>query len=989
MSTDVGSLKAKVSLDAVEFNKGIKELSQKMQIISQDFKLASGGLDKFKDAAEISRLKITQLTGQIEGQKKIVDQFRAAHQKASDQFGEGSKKALDYEVKLKKAENTLQSMERQLKTSTAELKIQSSAFTTLSKKMEDISKKANEFGTKMTSVGKTLSMGVTAPIVGIGIAVVSMGMDFEAQMSRVKAISQATGDEFTQLNDLALKLGADTAFSAKQSAEGMENLASAGFKTNEIMAAMPGMLNLAASGGLDVATASDIAASALRGFGLDANQSGHVADVLAKAAADTNASVTDMGMSLKYAAPSAYGLGMSLEEVSAAIGIMANAGIKGEMAGTTLRGSLISLASPSEEAASLMEDLGFNAFDAQGKMLPFKDVIDNLQKSTKKLSDEKKADALATIFGKESLSGMMTLIQAGPSEIDKLTKSFEKSDGAAKAMAETMLDNIKGSMEAMKGSLETAAITLSTVLAPSIIAITEKITELANKFAALSPETQKTILVIAGIAAAIGPVLVIVGTLITAVGAIAGVFATVSGAIAVLTTGATVAVAGVAGVSAASVTLAGVFTALTGPIGIAVAAVALLAAGGVLLANKLRQEVIPATDLFGDETSDATKKEVTAYMDLNDKVGVSLLSFQANNTKITADIAKDMIATFETMGTQIKAGRDKHYTEDLANLTKFYTDQGTLNSADAKDTLAKMKKDHTDKEAAVGDFAVKIKAIYDKAAADHRELTQKEEDDVKAIKDRMQAVAIQALTESEAEQKAILTRMRLQAKDISTLQASEVIEASGKQRDETTKLANDQYENVVNTIARQRDEGVLTSDDQAQKMIAAAERTRSETVRKAGEMHTAVVGELGKQNADVLTKLNESDGSVKTHWQNLKEWFSNNPLIRQIITGESTSTDQRATTHMGENATGTNNWRGGLTRVNEKGGEIMNLPRGTQIIPHDISLAIAKNSSGATVINFNIENKGTIVGSNGMKEFAKTVSTEIARTTGLAMGGAW
>ena len=878
---DVGSLKAKVSLDTVEFNKGVKELSQKMQIISQDFKLASGGLDKLKDAAEISRLKITQLTGQIEGQKKIVDQFRAAHQKASDQFGEGSKQALDYEVKLKKAEVTLQSMERQLKTSTAELKIQSSTFTTLSKKMEDISKKANEFGTKMTSVGKNLSMGVTLPIVGLGVAAVKLASDLSENMNKVDVSFKDNADEVKIWSDTTLESFGISKGSALEMASLFGDMAS----------------------GMDINT---------------------------KSAADMSTNMV---------------------------------GLAGDLASFKNIGL--------DQASNALKGI----FTGEGESLKSLGVI--------MLDSTLAAFALET--GQKTLYKNMDQGQKVMLRYEYVLSKTKNSQGD---FARTS-DGTANQMRIFGETMKELGASMGQYILPVITPLIAKLSEMAQAFGKLDEGTKKTILVIAGLAAAIGPLLIAGGAMATGFGAIAGVVAAAS-----LALGGATAATLAAGVAAGTTTpaiaaLAGTFGLLTWPIVAVVAAVALLAAGGVLLANKLKQEVIPATNLFGDETSDATKKAVTSYMDLDDKVGVSLLSFQANNTKITTDIAKNMVSTFETMGTQIKAGRDKHYTEDLAKLTKFYTDQGTINSVDAQATLAKMKKDHTDKEAAVGDFAVKIKAIYDKAATDHRELTQKEEDDVKAIKDRMQAVAIKALTESEAEQLAIVTRMRLQAKDISTLQASEVIKNSAKQRDETTKLANDQYEKVVNSIARQRDEGVITSDDQAQKMIAAAERTRSETVRKAGEMHTAVVDELGKQNSDVRRNLNDFDGSVKTSWQKLKEWFANNPLIRQIITGESATSTGKRTTNMGRNATGTNNWRGGLTRVNEKGGEIMNLPRGTQIIPHDISLAMAKNSSGATVINFNFENKGTIVGSNGMKEFAKTVSTEIARTTGLAMGGAW
>lgn len=181
----------------------------------------------------------------------------------------------------------------------------------------------------MQTAGKSMTKLLTVPILGAGIAAAKIGGDFEEQMSRVKAISGATGSSFDQLKQQAIDLGAKTAFSAKESAAGMENLASAGFDANEIMSAMPGLLDLAAVSGGDVALASENAATALRGFGLDASQAGHVADVFARAAADTNAEVADMGDAMKYIAPVANAMGISLEESAAAIGIMSDAGIKG------------------------------------------------------------------------------------------------------------------------------------------------------------------------------------------------------------------------------------------------------------------------------------------------------------------------------------------------------------------------------------------------------------------------------------------------------------------------------------------------------------------------------------------------------------------------------------------------------------------------------------------------------------------------------------
>ena len=302
----------------------------------------------------------------------------------------------------------------------------------------------------ITAVGSGLAM--------MSAAAVKTGMEFEAQMSRVSAISGATGADLEKLEQQAIDLGASTAFSATEAAQGMENLASAGFSVNEITAAMPGMLDLAASSGEDLATSADIAASTLRGFGLEASEASHVADVLAKNAADTNAAVLDTGDAMKYVAPVAHAMGMSLEEVTASIGLMANAGIQGSQAGTTLRSALSRLVNPTQTMQDTMDELGVSFFDSQGKMLSMVEIVGVLQEATAGLTDEEKNQALSVLFGQEALSGMLALIEAGPEELAELTASLEDCDGAAAAMADTMMDNLKGSIESLKGSLETLGI---------------------------------------------------------------------------------------------------------------------------------------------------------------------------------------------------------------------------------------------------------------------------------------------------------------------------------------------------------------------------------------------------------------------------------------------------------------------------------------------------------------------------------------------------
>lgn len=366
-----------------------------------------------------------------------------------------------------------------------------------------------DIGNRMQGVGTKLTMGLTLPIVGAGVAVTKTAMDFEKGMSGVKALLGATGEDMGKLKQQALDLGATTAFSASEAAEGMQNLASAGFTTVEIMAAMPGMLDLAASSGTDLAVASDIAASALRGFGLEADQAQRVADVFAKTSAVTNAGVTDLGEAMKYVAPVAGAAGISIEECSAAIGELANVGIKGSQAGTTLRSSMLAFATPTDKAAAAMKDMGFNAYDANGKMKSLQDIVGGLKSGMEGMTDEQKQYAIQTIFGTEAMSGMLALVDAGPDKLGELTKGLQDSKGSAAEMAETMQDNLAGSMDQLGGSVETLAISFGDVLAPTVRKIADTVSGLATKFNSLTKEQKQTVVHIALVLASLGPMLLI------------------------------------------------------------------------------------------------------------------------------------------------------------------------------------------------------------------------------------------------------------------------------------------------------------------------------------------------------------------------------------------------------------------------------------------------------------------------------------------------
>uniref|UniRef100_UPI003F68ED73 phage tail tape measure protein n=1 Tax=Streptococcus pluranimalium TaxID=82348 RepID=UPI003F68ED73 len=374
-------------------------------------------------------------------------------------------------------------------------------------------------GSKLTSIGTGLTLGLTAPIVGIGAASLSTFATFESQMNRVKAISGATASEFKKLEDQAIKLGASSVFSATEVAQAQEMMASAGFEVKSILEAMPGVMNLAAVSGGDMALASEAAATAVNMFGLEASQSTHVADVFAQAAADTNAEVGDMAEALKYVGTVAGSLGITLEETAAAVGILSNAGIKGSQAGTTLRTSLARLTDPTKKMRGVMEELGLEFFNADGSMKSLSGITQELQTKMEGLTEGQKSAAISTLFGKEAMSGMLALVNSAPGALDKQTQALINSNGAAKEMADIMNSGVKGSIEELKGSLETAGISIGKILAPALTSVIGAITSLVNWFNNLSPTMQTVVVVLGSLFAAIGPVVLIIGVITTQIAA--------------------------------------------------------------------------------------------------------------------------------------------------------------------------------------------------------------------------------------------------------------------------------------------------------------------------------------------------------------------------------------------------------------------------------------------------------------------------------------
>ncbi|MCR6515295.1 phage tail tape measure protein [Clostridium sp. LY3-2] len=742
--------------------------------------------------------------------------------------------------------------------------------------------KLNKIGGGLEKVGGKLTTHVSLPLMAVGGIAAKTGMDFEAEMSRVKAISGATGDEFKLLEDQALSLGQSTAFSASECALGMENLASAGFSVNEITQAMPGLLDLAASSGEDLATSSEIAASTLRGFGLEAKQAGHVADVLAKNAAVTNAAVKDTGEAMKYVAPSARAAGLSLEEVTAAIGLMANAGIKGSQAGTTLRGALARLAKPSDAMAAAMERIGFTAYDANGKMKPLSTMMGELNDKTKKLTDEQKQNTIATIFGTEALSGMTVLMQNGKEGIQELTNNLKNCDGAAKEMAETMQDNTKSSIEQAFGALETASIKALQVAAPAIKSVAEDIGALADKFSELSPETQEMILKMGLFAVAAGPVMSTVGKGISLFSKLTPLVSAAGVATAGAGTAAGGAAIGFGALSTVALPLVAIVGAVAGGIylftkntelmngsclksseelGVVGNALEMLHGDIALTADEMDRMNIKHKD-WSDKISPETQKALT---ETSDKI--SKLNFELETTNgLDGVITKSQInglkkRTDELFNETIQKIKQRAPESQKAMAESFKADDGKLD-ANEKKLNEFFKKSQNKQIEEVSKYQKQINAIYDKASKENRDVKQDEIKKIQELTIKMGQVNLSNTVKNNQELMAAQADFNARMKNLDMNGLSALLTEKANARDKELTKIRQNYDKQIEELKLYRPkmnaEQQKACDDQIKKL----EKLKADSVNNEKKKYRGFLDEAMKKYPELIDYINTSNGQI-------------------------------------------------------------------------------------------------------------------------------
>ena len=515
ITIEIGGDTTKLQTALKGVNTQVKSTQQQLKDVEKLLKLDPGN-------TELLAQKHRLLGEAVAATKEKLETLKTAAEQANTALANGDISKEQYDAlqrEIIETEKDLEALEKQANESATALQ----SIGAKGEKLQTVGENISNVGTKL--------LPVTAGVTALGTAAVKTAADFDSAMSKVAAVSGATGEDFDKLKAKAREMGSKTKFSASEAAEAMNYMAMAGWKTEDMLSGIEGVMNLAAASGEDLATTSDIVTDALTAFGLSAQDSGHFADILAAASSNANTNVSMMGETFKYCAPIAGALGFSAEDTAEAIGLMANSGIKGSQAGTALRTIMNNLSGDVKICGSSIGEVTVATTNADGSMRDLSDILADCRTAFSGLSESEKAAAAESLVGKNAMSGFLALMNAGEADINKLSSAIDNCDGCAANMAETMNNNLEGQLTILKSQLQELAISFGEMLMPAIRTIVGWIQKLVDWLNSMDEGTRKVIITVALVAAALGPVLIVVGKIISAIGTIMTIIPKLAGVI--------------------------------------------------------------------------------------------------------------------------------------------------------------------------------------------------------------------------------------------------------------------------------------------------------------------------------------------------------------------------------------------------------------------------------------------------------------------------
>lgn len=463
MAVDIGP---KIGIDGeAEFRKSLQNINQQLKTLGSEMNAVTSAFTDETKAQEKSSKTSAILSKEIAAQREKIDLLKKGLAESAAQFGENDTKTLKWKQAVADATAKLNELQGQ---------VRETGDAVRESRLDQLKETVSKIGPVFSAAAKTVAaFGAAVAAAATGVAAfakesVGVGMNFDSSMSQVAATMGTTVDQISELRDFAMEMGANTAFSAVQAADALNYMALAGYDSEESMSALPTVLNLAAAGALDLAEASDMVTDVQSALGLSMEESAELVDKMAKAASSSNTSVGQLGSAILTVGGTAKNLAGGTTELSTALGILADNGIKGAEGGTALRNIILSLSAPTEKAALALENLGITAFDEEGNLRPLNETFGDLNDALSGLTQESQINALNSIFNKVDLKSVNALLANSSDRFDELSAAIDNADGAAQAMADTQLDNLAGDITLFKSALEGAQILISDQLTPTL-----------------------------------------------------------------------------------------------------------------------------------------------------------------------------------------------------------------------------------------------------------------------------------------------------------------------------------------------------------------------------------------------------------------------------------------------------------------------------------------------------------------------------------------
>ncbi|PCX66822.1 phage tail tape measure protein [Listeria monocytogenes] len=707
-------------------------------------------------------------------------------------------------------------------------------------KVEQFGNMLEKSGQKLTKAGTAMTVGFTAPIVAGMIKSTKAYLDFDNEVTEVNSLLRESGesakefgDRYTQVFDYAQKASVKYGVASEQTMLGMKEMVKKGYDINQTMASMPAIFNAARASGDDFETVMSVTTSTLEQFGMiskDTNKqmeyTNKVADVLTYVADKTAAGFSDMGTAMNYVGPISHSLGYSLTDTAAAVGLLSNRGIEGQKAGTGLRGMLTSLLKPSKSAAEAMSAVGLTIEDNNGNMKTLPTLLDDINDKTKKMTKTQKNSFLTMIFGREPLSAVNTLLEAGGDSLRKYSKGADEANGYTKQVADNMRKAGKFGVDQFKASLEVLEQNVGQKLMPALTPIIEWANKMIDKFNDLSGAQQQSIIKWAGILAATGPVLMIGGKLVSMTGGLIKGFAGLGkilglgSKLAPLAAGFGATTTAVEGTSLAAAGLAGSFGALPAVIGLAGAA---LIGVGIYALDKHISKIEESKErikTWGYDIGAEADKSMGKFNEFASEGKLALDTFATGAT----DDSKRVVTAFKNMADEIKKNTD----DALNGFKKSYEEFSPAVQAILDNSMKDSEKRANERKANVNAQYKEIEDIYKSAAEKHRNLTSEESKTVNNIYKAMQIEQVESLGLNESKKKQIIKAMNgeveslnqdalVEQSDYLNKITKKTIDSTSKQKKELKKAYDDglidkkSYNDSINQMDRERDSTVRSS----------------------------------------------------------------------------------------------------------------------------------------------------------------------------------